>query len=116
MLKSFSFPPFNGNVVREETAIYGSSEFSDYALLGKNGKPLAVVEAKKSSTNAELGREQAKQYCHNIQDPLSPHFFDLIVIDESHRSINNSYGEVLNYFHTIKPGLTATPRDVVDHN
>ena len=41
-------------------------EFSDYVLLGKNGKPLAIVEAKKSSTDAELGREQAKQYCLNI--------------------------------------------------
>ena len=264
-------------------------EFSDYVLLGKNGKPLAVVEAKKSSTDAELGREQAKQYCLNIQsdkghelpfcfytnghdiffwnigeappqkvqgfptrqdlerllylrkhkkpltnelintaiagrdyqlqairavmegiaqnrrsfllvmatgtgktrtcialidalmragyvqrvlflvdrialrgqaldafkeqipdeprwpDPgektissdrriyvatyptmlnivrdeensLSPHFFDLVVIDESHRSIYNTYGEVLKYFNAIKLGLTATPRDVVDHN
>src|SRR5471030_1314423 len=45
----------------------GSREFSDYVLLGKNGKPIAVVEAKKSSTNAEIGREQAKQYCQNIQ-------------------------------------------------
>src|SRR6266478_5381268 len=43
-----------------------SREFSDYVLLGKNGKPIAVVEAKKSSTNAEIGREQAKQYCQNI--------------------------------------------------
>lgn len=264
-------------------------EFSDYVLLGKNGKPLAVVEAKKSSRNAELGREQAKQYCLNIQslkgnelpfcfytnghdiffwnigeappqkvqgfptrqdlerllylrkhkkpltdelintaiagrdyqlqairavmegieqnrrlfllvmatgtgktrtcialidalmragcvqrvlflvdrialrtqaldafkehipdeprwpdlgektittdrriyvatyptmlnivrdagNSLSPHFFDIVVIDESHRSIYNTYGEVLNYFHAIKLGLTATPRDVIDHN
>lgn len=48
-------------------ALRSSREFSDYVLLGKNGRPLAVVEAKKSSKNAELGREQAKQYCHNIQ-------------------------------------------------
>jgi type I restriction enzyme R subunit len=266
-----------------------SREFSDYVLLGKNGRPLAVVEAKKSSSNAEIGREQAKQYCQNIEarqvgelpfcfytngheiffwnlgesppqkvhgfptrqdlerlsylrkhkkpltdeliniaiagrdfqlqairsvmesierkrrrfllvmatgtgktrtcialvdalmraghvqrvlflvdrialrgqaldafkehipdeprwpelgektistdrriyvatyatilniireenSSLSPHFFDLIVIDESHRSIYNTYGEVLDYFNAIKLGLTATPRDVVDHN
>jgi type I restriction enzyme, R subunit len=274
--------------LREQLTTYGSKEFSDDVLLGKNGKPLAVVEAKRSSKNAELGREQAKQYCHHIQkqqgelpfcfytngheivfwnlgeaapqkvhgfptrqdlerllyirrhkkpltdelistaiagrdfqlqairsvmegieqnrrlfllvmatgtgktrtcialvdalmraghvqrilflvdrialrgqaldafkehipdeprwpelgektiatdrriyvatyptmlnivrdetNPLSPHFFDLIVIDESHRSIYNTYGEVLNYFNAIKLGLTATPRDVVDHN
>ena len=36
---------------------------------------------------------------------LAPHFFDLVVIDESHRSIYNTYGEVLEYFHAIKLGL-----------
>ena len=32
---------------------------------------------------------------------LSPHFFDSIVVDESHRSIYNTYGEVLDYLKTI---------------
>ena len=50
------------------------------------------------------------------QNRISPHFFDLIVIDESHRSIYNTYQEVLNYFNTITLGLTATPTDVIDHN
>lgn len=52
---------------RAASSAAGEKQFSDYVLLGKNGKPLAVVEAKKSSTNAELGREQAKQYCQNVQ-------------------------------------------------
>jgi len=47
---------------------------------------------------------------------LSPHFFDLVVIDESHRSIYNTYGEILDYFKAINLGLTATPTDVIDHN
>ena len=47
---------------------------------------------------------------------LSPHFFDLVVIDESHRSIYNTYKEVLDYFKTITIGLTATPTDIIDHN
>jgi type I restriction enzyme R subunit len=47
---------------------------------------------------------------------LSPHFFDLIVIDESHRSIYNTYGEVLDYFKAISLGLTATPTDIIDHD
>lgn len=47
---------------------------------------------------------------------LSPHFFDLVIIDESHRSIYNAYGEILDYFKTINLGLTATPTDVIDHN
>ncbi len=53
--------------VQEPPGAYGPREFSDYVLLGKNGKPIAVVEAKKSSKDAEIGREQAKQYCLNIQ-------------------------------------------------
>jgi len=275
--------------VKEPRTPYEGHQFSDYVLLGKDGKPLAVVEAKKTSKDAELGREQAKQYCYNIQKerggelpfcfytngldiyfwdlenypprkivgfptrddlerlayihrnrkplsqelinsniagrdyqirairsvlegieekkrdfllvmatgtgktrtcialvdallraghaehilflvdrialreqalaafkehlpneprwpkvgekliakdrrifvstyptmlniirdenrPLSPHFFDLVVIDESHRSIYNTYQEVLDYFKAINLGLTATPTDVIDHN
>jgi type I restriction enzyme, R subunit len=275
--------------VAESPASYKGHQFSDYVLLGKDGKPLAVVEAKKSSQDAAIGREQAKQYCYNIQQqlrgelpfcfytnghdiyfwdldnypprkvigfptrddlerfqyirrnkkpltqelintdiagrdyqirairaalegidqkqrdfllvmatgtgktrtcialvdalmraghaekvlflvdrialreqalaafkehlpheprwpkvgekliakdrriyistyptmlniirdelqPLSSHFFDFIVVDESHRSIYNTYQEVLDYFKTITLGLTATPTDVIDHN
>jgi type I restriction enzyme R subunit len=47
---------------------------------------------------------------------LSPHFFDFIVIDESHRSIYNTYAEILDYFKTITLRLTATPTDIIDHN
>jgi len=52
----------------------------------------------------------------NEEKSLSPHFFDLIVVDESHRSIYNTYQEILVYFNTIILGLTATPTDVIDHN
>jgi type I restriction enzyme R subunit len=276
-------------VVEEPATPYAGHQYSDYVLLGKDGKPLAVVEAKKTSVDAALGREQAKQYCTNIQSTqcvdlpfcfytnghdiffwdldnyppkkvygfptrddleryayirkarkqlagelintkiagrnyqvasiravmeaiekrkrkfllvmatgtgktrtcialvdalmragwaervlflvdrialrdqtleafkehlpneprwpkqgekeiatdrriyvstyptmlnvirneeksLSPHFFDLIVVDESHRSIYNTYQEILDYFNTITLGLTATPTDVIDHN
>lgn len=52
----------------------------------------------------------------DAKNPLSPHFFDLIVIDESHRSIYNTYQEIVKYFNTIVLGLTATPTDIIDHN
>ena len=279
----------DSNLVQEAATPYAGHQFSDYVLLGKDGKPLAVVEAKKSSVDAKIGQEQAKQYCYNIQkqfgcelpfcfysnghdihfwdldnyppkkvygfptrddlerysfirkrrkalsgefintkiagrdyqigairavmeavekrkrrfllvmatgtgktrtcialvdalmrtgwaervlflvdrialrdqtleafkehlpneprwpkqgekdiakdrriyvstyptmlnvirdekNTLSPHFFDLIVVDESHRSIYNTYQEILDYFNTITLGLTATPTDVIDHN
>ncbi|MFA7685276.1 MAG: DEAD/DEAH box helicase family protein, partial [Candidatus Gracilibacteria bacterium] len=48
--------------------------------------------------------------------PLSPHFFDMIVADESHRSIYNVYKNIFDYFDALRLGLTATPRDVIEHN
>lgn len=48
--------------------------------------------------------------------PLSPHFFDMIVADESHRSIYNVYKNIFAYFDAIQLGLTATPKDAVEHN
>lgn len=40
--------------------------------------------------------------------------FDLIIIDEAHRSIFGKYGAIFNYFDSMLIGLTATPRDEVD--
>ncbi len=57
----------DGNLVQEASTPYAGHQYSDYVLLGKDGKPLAVVEAKKTSIDAAIGREQAKQYCYNIQ-------------------------------------------------
>jgi len=53
--------------VSEPQTPYQGHQFSDYVLLAKDGRPLAVVEAKRTSKDAALGREQAKQYCYNIQ-------------------------------------------------
>ena len=47
---------------------------------------------------------------------ISPFFFDVVIADESHRSIYNVYQAVLDYFSAIKVGLTATPTDFVDHD
>lgn len=43
-------------------------------------------------------------------------FFDLIIIDEAHRSIYQKYGEIFDYFDSLLAGLTATPRNDVDKN
>ena len=47
---------------------------------------------------------------------ISHGFFDLIICDESHRSIYNRYGEILDHFYSYKLGLTATPVDYIDRN
>ena len=40
---------------------------------------------------------------------VPPEFFDLIIIDECHRSIYNLWRQVLDYFDAFLVGLTATP-------
>lgn len=57
----------NTSIIAEPVTKYRAKQFCDYVLLGQDGKPLAVIEAKKTSKDAELGREQAKQYCQNIE-------------------------------------------------
>ncbi|MDP3849626.1 MAG: DEAD/DEAH box helicase family protein [Luteolibacter sp.] len=42
--------------------------------------------------------------------------FDLIVIDEAHRSVYRKYRAIFDYFDSILVGLTATPRDEVDRD
>ena len=41
--------------------------YADYVLLGDDGKPLAVVEAKKTAHSVEKGRTQAKQYADALE-------------------------------------------------
>lgn len=47
---------------------------------------------------------------------FSPGHFDLIITDESHRSIFKKYRAIFEYFDAITVGLTATPKTDVDRN
>lgn len=42
--------------------------------------------------------------------------FDLIIIDEAHRSVFGKYTAILEYFDALMVGLTATPREDVDRS
>jgi type I restriction enzyme R subunit len=42
--------------------------------------------------------------------------FDLIIIDEAHRSVYQKYKAIFDYFDALLIGLTATPKKEVDHN
>lgn len=43
-------------------------------------------------------------------------FFDLIIADESHRSIYNRYRDIFDYFDALQVGLTATPVKFISRN
>lgn len=47
---------------------------------------------------------------------FTPAHFDLIIIDESHRSIFKKYRAIFEYFDAQMVGLTATPKTDVDRN
>jgi type I restriction enzyme R subunit len=47
---------------------------------------------------------------------FSPGFFDVVIFDESHRSIYNQFREVVEYFDGRIIGLTATPGAFIDRN
>ena len=42
--------------------------------------------------------------------------FDLVIIDEAHRSVYQKYGAIFSYFDSLLTGLTATPRAEIDRN
>ncbi|MFD1136638.1 DEAD/DEAH box helicase family protein [Paenibacillus urinalis] len=56
-----------GDDVREEVELYGMPNnegkgYADYVLYGKDGLPLAIIEAKRTSKDPKVGTHQAKLY------------------------------------------------------
>jgi type I restriction enzyme R subunit len=47
---------------------------------------------------------------------FGPGYFDMIVVDEAHRSIYQKYGAIFDYFDALLVGLTATPKNEIDRN
>jgi len=47
---------------------------------------------------------------------FGPGHFDLIVIDEAHRSVYQRFRAIFDYFDCFLVGLTATPKDEIDKN
>ena len=47
---------------------------------------------------------------------FGPFDFDLIIVDEAHRSVYNRFKRILEYFDAYVVGLTATPKSEIDHD
>ncbi len=69
--------------IKESGSVYRAHLFTDYALLGRDGRPLAVVEAKKTSKDARVGREQAWNYAEKIRDTMKQ-FMPLVFYTNGH--------------------------------
>ena len=56
------------------------------------------------------------EYRRDGDPPVRVGHFDLVVIDEAHRSVFQKYRAIFDYFDSLLVGLTATPKDEVDTN
>ncbi len=56
-------PPYGYEPASKKTERFG---FADYLLLGSDGKPLAVVEAKRTARDPLVGKRQAEDYAESI--------------------------------------------------
>lgn len=65
------------------------------------------VEEESVYENPTVDKQAPKEVIYNSKYP--PEFFDVIIIDECHRSIYNVWKQVLEYFDAFLIGLTATP-------
>ena len=52
----------------------------------------------------------------SIMEQFDPGYFDLIIADESHRSIYNIYGDLFKYYDALQLGLTATPVEMISRS
>ncbi len=83
--------------------------------------PTAVLSdhSQKIDTNARIFLS-TYQTMINYIDTETKEFsvgkFDLIIIDEAHRSVFGKYGAIFDYFDSFMVGLTATPRSEVDRS
>ena len=83
--------------------------------------PRSVISdaALRGSANARISFSTYQTMINKI-DGVEKEFtagrFDLVVVDEAHRSIFNKYGAIFRYFDALLVGLTATPRGEVDKN
>ena len=77
-----------------------------YSDLSRANDPNARMSFSTHQTMINLIDDDSKK--------LSIGHFDLIIIDEAHRSIFKKYGTIFDYFDSLLVGLTATPKHEVD--
>ncbi len=80
------------------------------------GEPLTIVGASTAKDREKRIYLATYPAMKQVFQTFDVGFFDLIIADESHRSIYNSYGDLFRYFDCLQVGLTATPVEFVTRN
>ncbi len=94
------------NSIRDSSKVAITTIQRLYSML--KGEPdLDPALEEESAFEGVPGRKEPMPVVYN--DTYPPEFFDLIVVDECHRSIYSLWRQVLEYFDAFLVGLTATP-------
>lgn len=78
-----------------------------------------LTDAKDEDKNARLmfsTYQTMINYIDTDDKEFSIGRFDLVILDEAHRSVFKKYAAIFEYFDSFLVGLTATPRDEVDRS
>lgn len=94
---------------RRELRKQAKNAFGDF--LGS--EPIRIVSGRVDSSAKERIFLATYPAMKKVFQSFDVGFFDLIIADESHRSIYNVYGDIFSYFDSLQIGLTATPVDFV---
>jgi type I restriction enzyme, R subunit len=78
--------------------------------------PIAVLTTKTAQEDSNRIFVATYPAMIKVFHQFDPGFFDLIIADESHRSIYNIYGDIFKYFDSLQVGLTATPVEMVSRS
>lgn len=93
---------------RRELRKQAKNAFNDFL-----SEPIRIVTSRVKSNASERIFLATYPAMQKVFQSFDPGFFDLIIADESHRSIYNVYGDIFHYFDCYQVGLTATPVDFV---
>ncbi|MCR8726681.1 DEAD/DEAH box helicase family protein [Frigidibacter sp. ROC022] len=96
---------------RKELRKQAKNAFNDFL-----SEPTRIVTSRVKSNASERVFLATYPAMQKVFQSFDPGFFDLIIADESHRSIYNVYGDIFHYFDCHQVGLTATPVHFVTRN
>ncbi|MFG6563586.1 DEAD/DEAH box helicase family protein [Sulfitobacter sp. 1A13421] len=94
---------------RKELRKQAKNAFTDYL----DSEPIRVVNSRVTGNATERIFISTYPAMLKVYQSFDVGFFDLIIADESHRSIYNIYGDLFHYFDSLQVGLTATPVNFV---
>ncbi len=97
---------------RKELRTQANNAFKDYLP----SEPRCVIgETSKIDQSARIYVATYPSMMNRFAQ-LDVGFFDLVIADESHRSIYNKYRDLFDYFDALQLGLTATPVKFISRN